>query len=177
MLLCPLSLCRQQFNCQRCGERVSARRATRSAQTRRGGGELQTPLGLTVQIKWRHLGWTLALTHSASTELVSAFLSKPTLKWRTSPRISASGFIVISSMRSRATPQREVKEFTPQSCRERQKLTLSPRPCPSGGVFLRDVSCYFSVLEDGRPRDKLECGFFPHFLHCFVMSLVHLIDI
>uniref|UniRef100_A0A7N6BS82 Diacylglycerol kinase n=1 Tax=Anabas testudineus TaxID=64144 RepID=A0A7N6BS82_ANATE len=29
----------------------------------------------------------------------------------------------------------------------------------SGGVFLRDVSCYFSVLEDGQPRDKLEFTF------------------
>lgn len=26
-----------------------------------------------------------------------------------------------------------------------------------GGVFLRDVSCYFSVLEEGQPREKLEC--------------------
>uniref|UniRef100_A0A672IYS6 diacylglycerol kinase (ATP) n=1 Tax=Salarias fasciatus TaxID=181472 RepID=A0A672IYS6_SALFA len=28
-----------------------------------------------------------------------------------------------------------------------------------GGVFLRDVSCYFSVLEDGQPREKLEFTF------------------
>uniref|UniRef100_A0A8C6V3S1 Diacylglycerol kinase n=1 Tax=Neogobius melanostomus TaxID=47308 RepID=A0A8C6V3S1_9GOBI len=27
------------------------------------------------------------------------------------------------------------------------------------GVFLRDMSCYFSVLEDGQPRDKLEFTF------------------
>uniref|UniRef100_A0A8B9L894 Diacylglycerol kinase n=1 Tax=Astyanax mexicanus TaxID=7994 RepID=A0A8B9L894_ASTMX len=26
-----------------------------------------------------------------------------------------------------------------------------------GGVCIKDVSCYFSVLEDGNPRDKLEC--------------------
>lgn len=31
---------------------------------------------------------------------------------------------------------------------------------PKGvGVFLRDVSCYFSVLEEGQPRDKLEFTF------------------
>ncbi|XP_041809041.1 diacylglycerol kinase, alpha b [Chelmon rostratus] len=28
-----------------------------------------------------------------------------------------------------------------------------------GGVFLRDVSCYFSVLEEGLPREKLEFTF------------------
>ncbi|KAK7915643.1 hypothetical protein WMY93_011404 [Mugilogobius chulae] len=29
----------------------------------------------------------------------------------------------------------------------------------AGGVFLQDVSCYFSVLEDGQPREKLEFTF------------------
>uniref|UniRef100_A0A672IWY2 Diacylglycerol kinase n=1 Tax=Salarias fasciatus TaxID=181472 RepID=A0A672IWY2_SALFA len=28
----------------------------------------------------------------------------------------------------------------------------------------RDVSCYFSVLEDGQPREKLECWFHEHFV-------------
>uniref|UniRef100_A0A668AFW7 Diacylglycerol kinase n=1 Tax=Myripristis murdjan TaxID=586833 RepID=A0A668AFW7_9TELE len=33
-------------------------------------------------------------------------------------------------------------------------------PLPKGGgVFLRDVSCYFSVLEEGQPREKLEFTF------------------
>lgn len=31
-------------------------------------------------------------------------------------------------------------------------------------VFLKDVSCYFSLLEDGQPRDKLECKSFVYFL-------------
>ncbi|XP_030231408.1 diacylglycerol kinase, alpha b [Gadus morhua] len=32
-------------------------------------------------------------------------------------------------------------------------------PKREDGVFLRDVSCYFSILEDGQPREKLECTF------------------
>uniref|UniRef100_A0A6Q2Y220 Diacylglycerol kinase n=1 Tax=Esox lucius TaxID=8010 RepID=A0A6Q2Y220_ESOLU len=31
--------------------------------------------------------------------------------------------------------------------------------CLSGGVYLKEVSCYFSVLEEGLPRDKLEFTF------------------
>ncbi|KAM8917828.1 diacylglycerol kinase, alpha b isoform 2-T2 [Spinachia spinachia] len=34
----------------------------------------------------------------------------------------------------------------------------SPPP-EGGGVFLHDVSCYFSVLEEGQPREKLEFTF------------------
>uniref|UniRef100_A0A669F960 Diacylglycerol kinase n=1 Tax=Oreochromis niloticus TaxID=8128 RepID=A0A669F960_ORENI len=37
--------------------------------------------------------------------------------------------------------------------------------CFSGGVFLRDVSCYFSVLEKEQPREKLECWFDLSFDH------------
>uniref|UniRef100_A0A8C2XNC4 Diacylglycerol kinase n=1 Tax=Cyclopterus lumpus TaxID=8103 RepID=A0A8C2XNC4_CYCLU len=43
------------------------------------------------------------------------------------------------------------------------------------GVFLRDVSCYFSVLEKGLPRDKLECWFHPpfdHFVTCLLRTEV-----
>lgn len=105
----------------------------------------------------RHRCLTFISVHSASTLLVSVFFSKPTLKRRTSPQISAIAFINISSTQSKMAPQREVQEFNVHQSYKLQQVT--PSPCPSGGVFLRDLSCYFSVLEDGRPRDKLECGF------------------
>ncbi|XP_067091161.1 diacylglycerol kinase, alpha b isoform X1 [Osmerus mordax] len=41
---------------------------------------------------------------------------------------------------------------------ERDSTMNSPPP-KGGGVFLRDVSCYFSVLEEGQPQDKLEFTF------------------
>lgn len=154
-----LSLHRQQFNCERCGERISAWRATRAAQTRRGAIKSQPRLDLTALVEWRHPRSTFSSVHSAWTQRASVAFSKPTWKRRTSPQISANGFIDISSTPSRMTPQGEVPEFNLRSCSKLQKVTPSPPPCPSDGVFLRDVSCYFSVLEDGRPRDKLECGF------------------
>lgn len=65
--------------------------------------------------------------------------------------------------------------FELRSCSKLQKVTPSPPPCPPDGVFLRDVSCYFSVLEDARPRDKLECGFL--LLSAFNVAWQHLINI
>uniref|UniRef100_A0A3Q3F7E1 Diacylglycerol kinase n=1 Tax=Labrus bergylta TaxID=56723 RepID=A0A3Q3F7E1_9LABR len=38
-------------------------------------------------------------------------------------------------------------------------LKTPPHKGAPGGVFLRDVSCYFSVLEEGQPREKLEFTF------------------
>ncbi|KAM3878421.1 diacylglycerol kinase alpha-like [Diretmus argenteus] len=37
--------------------------------------------------------------------------------------------------------------------------SLKSPPSKGGEVFLRDVSCYFSVLEEGQPREKLEFTF------------------
>ncbi|KAM4613836.1 diacylglycerol kinase, alpha b [Polymixia lowei] len=40
-----------------------------------------------------------------------------------------------------------------------QDGSIRSPPPKGGGVFLRDVSCYFSVLEEGQPREKLEFTF------------------
>ncbi|XP_054472327.1 diacylglycerol kinase, alpha b isoform X5 [Anoplopoma fimbria] len=61
----------------------------------------------------------------------------------------------------------EVDDFPADFCQrlfnyfqhvEQDASTKSPLP-KGGGVFLRDVSCYFSVLEEGQPREKLEFTF------------------
>ncbi|XP_070759610.1 diacylglycerol kinase, alpha b [Enoplosus armatus] len=61
----------------------------------------------------------------------------------------------------------EVEDFPADFCQrlfhyfqhvEQDGPSKSPLP-KAGGVFLRDVSCYFSVLEEGQPREKLEFTF------------------
>ncbi|CAG5982355.1 unnamed protein product [Menidia menidia] len=61
----------------------------------------------------------------------------------------------------------EVDDFPEDFCQrlfryfqqvEQDGATKSPLP-KGGGVFLRDVSCYFSVLEEAQPREKLEFTF------------------
>ncbi|XP_045932357.1 diacylglycerol kinase, alpha b [Micropterus dolomieu] len=61
----------------------------------------------------------------------------------------------------------EVDDFPADFCQrlfryfqhvEQNGSSKSPLP-KGGGVFLRDVSCYFSVLEEGQPREKLEFTF------------------
>ncbi|XP_039885174.1 diacylglycerol kinase, alpha b isoform X1 [Simochromis diagramma] len=61
----------------------------------------------------------------------------------------------------------EVDDFPADFCQrlfryfqnvEQNGSSKSPQP-KEGGVFLRDVSCYFSVLEKEQPREKLEFTF------------------
>ncbi|XP_071767329.1 diacylglycerol kinase, alpha b isoform X1 [Centroberyx gerrardi] len=61
----------------------------------------------------------------------------------------------------------EVDDFPADFCQrlfryfqnvEQDGSMRSPVP-KGGGVFLRDVSCYFSVLEEAQPREKLEFTF------------------
>ncbi|XP_068171186.1 diacylglycerol kinase, alpha b isoform X1 [Antennarius striatus] len=59
----------------------------------------------------------------------------------------------------------EVNDFPPDLCKrlfyyfqDQDAIAKSNLP-KDGGVFLRDVSCYFSVLEEGQPREKLEFTF------------------
>ncbi|KAG7238282.1 hypothetical protein INR49_030993 [Caranx melampygus] len=61
----------------------------------------------------------------------------------------------------------EVDDFPADFCQrlfryfqhaEQDGNAKAPMP-KGGGVFLRDVSCYFSVLEEAQPREKLEFTF------------------
>ncbi|RVE72741.1 hypothetical protein OJAV_G00040980 [Oryzias javanicus] len=61
----------------------------------------------------------------------------------------------------------EVEDFPADFCQrlfryfqhaEQNGSTKTQMP-KGGGVFLRDVSCYFSVLEEAQPREKLEFTF------------------
>ncbi|KAM4741732.1 diacylglycerol kinase, alpha b [Anableps anableps] len=61
----------------------------------------------------------------------------------------------------------EVEHFPPNFCQklfryfQQAEQDGSPKSsmAKGGRVFLRDVSCYFSVLEEGQPREKLEFTF------------------
>ncbi|TKS71488.1 Diacylglycerol kinase alpha [Collichthys lucidus] len=62
----------------------------------------------------------------------------------------------------------EVDDFPADFCQhlfqyfqqvEQDGSTKGPLPKGGGVVYLRDVSCYFSVLEEGQPREKLEFTF------------------
>uniref|UniRef100_A0A8C4DGJ8 Diacylglycerol kinase n=1 Tax=Dicentrarchus labrax TaxID=13489 RepID=A0A8C4DGJ8_DICLA len=55
----------------------------------------------------------------------------------------------------------EVDEFPEDFCQRlfRYFQHFEQNGSTKSGVFLRDVSCYFSVLEEGQPREKLEFTF------------------
>uniref|UniRef100_A0AAY4D8C0 Diacylglycerol kinase n=1 Tax=Denticeps clupeoides TaxID=299321 RepID=A0AAY4D8C0_9TELE len=71
----------------------------------------------------------------------------------------------------------EVEDFPADLC---QRLFQSFQNSELNGdekareVFLKDVSCYFSLLEDGQPRDKLECKL--HEVDRIIAQMMHAAD-
>uniref|UniRef100_A0A8D3CKK8 Diacylglycerol kinase n=1 Tax=Scophthalmus maximus TaxID=52904 RepID=A0A8D3CKK8_SCOMX len=56
----------------------------------------------------------------------------------------------------------EVEDFPAALCQRLFRSFQNSEPAQEDStkeVFLKDVSCYFSLLEDGQPRDKLEFAF------------------
>uniref|UniRef100_A0A3B5QGZ7 Diacylglycerol kinase n=1 Tax=Xiphophorus maculatus TaxID=8083 RepID=A0A3B5QGZ7_XIPMA len=51
--------------------------------------------------------------------------------------------------------------------------SLLPPISPVEEVFLKDVSCYFSLLEDGQPRDKLECKLLVSEVDRIIAQMMH----